>query len=127
MLADQLVDVFGDGSSIRDYIHVDDIVAALKQALTRLDWKPASTMSAATRSHSINQVLGLVEDISGMSPKSALPSGPRVRRAAYRSRRHHVQGSDRVATRIDLKAGVELMWQAALQRRLPGAAERKRG
>jgi UDP-glucose 4-epimerase len=58
--------VWGDGSVIRDYIHVSDIVRALVAAAT-YEGQPKIFNIGAGQGHSLTDIIGMIEQISGQA------------------------------------------------------------
>jgi UDP-glucose 4-epimerase len=65
-LANQPIEIWGDGSVVRDYIHVSDAVAALVQAA---DWTGYRLYNVGSGvGHSLNDILEIVARVTGISP-----------------------------------------------------------
>lgn len=58
------VDIWGDGSVVRDYIHIADVVDALLVALERTTNEHVFNIGAG-RGHSLNEVLDAIENVTG--------------------------------------------------------------
>jgi len=58
--------VFGDGGALRDYIHVGDVVAALRRLVGRPAVPPVLNLGSG-EGHTVQEVVGLVEDVTGES------------------------------------------------------------
>ena len=57
-------EIYGDGTQVRDYVHVSDIVAAMRLALTDESWRGPTVIGSGT-SLSVLEVIDAVEDVSG--------------------------------------------------------------
>lgn len=56
----QLVTIYGDGKQTRDYVHVDDIVEALRLAYT---WEPRLYFLGSGKSTSVNDLIGIGKSV----------------------------------------------------------------
>jgi UDP-glucose 4-epimerase len=65
-LLGEAVHIFGDGSLIRDYVHVDDVAHAVV-ALSALNERPPIINVGTGIGHSVRDVLSAVEDATGVS------------------------------------------------------------
>ena len=74
----QAMDVWGDGSQTRDYIHVDDLVELCVAAI-RTPPVPGITVfnAASGRSTSLNELFSIMEDVAGL-PLSKIYHEPRA-------------------------------------------------
>jgi UDP-glucose 4-epimerase len=68
VLGATVVEVYGDGEQVRDFVHVDDVARAFLLALTE-DWH-GPTIIAAGRSHSVNELIEMTRTVTG----GALPT-----------------------------------------------------
>lgn len=66
VLRSEPVEIWGDGSVVRDYIHVADVVAALLAALDRTCGEHVLNIGSG-RGISLNEVLGSIEKVTGRS------------------------------------------------------------
>jgi UDP-glucose 4-epimerase len=57
-------EIYGDGRQVRDYVHVFDVVAAVRLALVRDDWRGPLIIGTGT-SLSVLEVLEAVREVSG--------------------------------------------------------------
>ena len=57
-------EVYGDGSQIRDYVHAQDVMQAMKLALTDERWSGATVIGSG-ESMSVLDVIAAVEQVSG--------------------------------------------------------------
>ena len=57
-------EIYGDGNQVRDYVHVTDVVAAMKLGLTSEEWTGPMVIGSGT-SLSVHQVLDAVRAVSG--------------------------------------------------------------
>jgi len=59
-------EIYGDGLQVRDYVHVSDIVAAMRLALADESWRGPTVIGSGT-SLSVLEVIDAVEQVSGTS------------------------------------------------------------
>jgi UDP-glucose 4-epimerase len=59
-------EIYGDGTQVRDYVHVSDIVAAMRLALTDESWRGPTVIGSGT-SLSVLEVIDAVEEVSGIT------------------------------------------------------------
>ncbi len=64
--AGEPVPVYGDGRIVRDFVHVDDVVAVVLALARRRDL-PAILNVGSGRGTSVNELLTLVEEVTGMA------------------------------------------------------------
>jgi UDP-glucose 4-epimerase len=57
-------EVYGDGQQVRDYVHVDDVVAAMRLGLTSDEWAGPMVIGSGT-SLSVLEVIDAVRDVTG--------------------------------------------------------------
>ncbi|HET9101987.1 MAG TPA: NAD-dependent epimerase/dehydratase family protein [Solirubrobacteraceae bacterium] len=57
-------EIYGDGNQVRDYVHVSDVVAAMKLGLTSDQWSGPMVIGSGT-SLSVHEVVQAVRDVSG--------------------------------------------------------------
>jgi UDP-glucose 4-epimerase len=57
-------EIYGDGTQVRDYVHVTDVVAAMRLGLLREDWAGPVVIGSGT-SLSVLEVVDAVRDVSG--------------------------------------------------------------
>jgi UDP-glucose 4-epimerase len=57
-------EIYGDGTQVRDYVHVTDVVAAMRLGLLSEDWAGPMVIGSGT-SLSVLQVVDAVRDVSG--------------------------------------------------------------
>jgi UDP-glucose 4-epimerase len=57
-------EIYGDGRQVRDYVHVDDVVAAMRLGLTSEKWAGPMVIGAGT-SLSVLEVIDAVREVSG--------------------------------------------------------------
>jgi UDP-glucose 4-epimerase len=57
-------EVYGDGQQVRDYVHVDDVVAAMRLGLTSDEWAGPTVIGSGT-SLSVLEVIDAVRDVTG--------------------------------------------------------------
>jgi UDP-glucose 4-epimerase len=61
---DGTFEIYGDGTQVRDYVHVSDIVAAMRLALADESWRGPTVIGTGT-SLSVLEVVAAVEQVSG--------------------------------------------------------------
>ncbi len=61
---DGTFEIYGDGTQVRDYVHVSDIVAAMRLALGDEAWRGPTVIGSGT-SLSVLEVIAAVEEVSG--------------------------------------------------------------
>lgn len=64
VLRNEPVEIWGDGSVVRDYIHIADVVNALLAALERSPNEHVFNIGSG-RGHSLNEVLDVIEAVTG--------------------------------------------------------------
>jgi UDP-glucose 4-epimerase len=57
-------EIYGDGTQVRDYVHVTDVVAAMRLGLLREEWAGPMVIGSGT-SLSVLEVVDAVRDVSG--------------------------------------------------------------
>ncbi|MDQ6834792.1 MAG: NAD-dependent epimerase/dehydratase family protein [Actinomycetota bacterium] len=57
-------EIYGDGNQLRDYVHVSDVVAAMRLGLTSEAWAGPTVIGSGS-SLSVHQVVDAVRDVSG--------------------------------------------------------------
>ncbi|MGA9857810.1 MAG: NAD-dependent epimerase/dehydratase family protein [Solirubrobacteraceae bacterium] len=57
-------EIYGDGNQVRDYVHVSDVVAAMRLGLTSDKWSGPMVIGSG-QSLSVHEVLAAVRDVSG--------------------------------------------------------------
>ncbi len=63
--AGSVVPVYGDGSAVRDYLYVDDLVSVVRATIGRSDL-PAVMNVGSGEGTSITTLLGLIEEVTGL-------------------------------------------------------------
>jgi len=100
------VEVWGDGSAKRDFIHTADFASALVQAATDYD-ETLPINVAYGKQHSIKDVVSILKEISGYSGEifwnRDRPSGQRSREMSLDNIRRHIP---KFRPKIDLKSGL---------------------
>ncbi len=64
VLRGEPVEIWGDGSVVRDYIHIADVVDALLKSLDKTSAEHVFNIGAG-RGHSLNEVLAAIEKVTG--------------------------------------------------------------
>lgn len=62
------IEIWGDGSIIRDYVWVEDLAGAVNELLERSEWNQEYNIGSGA-GHSINEVIHAIEDVSGINAK----------------------------------------------------------
>jgi UDP-glucose 4-epimerase len=57
-------EIYGDGNQVRDYVHVSDVVQAMRLALGNEEWRGPVVIGSGT-SLSVHEVVQAVRDVSG--------------------------------------------------------------
>ena len=57
-------EIYGDGRQVRDYVHVSDVIAAVKLGLDHEDWKGPTVIGSGT-SLSVLEVVDAVREVTG--------------------------------------------------------------
>jgi UDP-glucose 4-epimerase len=57
-------EIYGDGLQVRDYVHVADVVGAMRLALTNANWSGATVIGAG-KSMSVIEVIEVVSRVTG--------------------------------------------------------------
>jgi UDP-glucose 4-epimerase len=63
---DRTFEIYGDGRQVRDYVHVSDVIAAVRLGLDHDDWKGPVVIGSGT-SLSVLEVVDAVRDVTGAS------------------------------------------------------------
>ena len=112
--AGETIRIFGDGSVVRDYVHVGDVARATV-ALARLGSPPCLVNVGSGTGHSLVEVLDIVRSVTGLDPE--------VRFEKPRSFDVHsiVLDVSRLASLVDwhprtLEEGVALVWELSERR-----------
>jgi UDP-glucose 4-epimerase len=64
------ISVWGDGSVVRDYVHVDDVVSAAAAAAGALPPKAPRVFNVGSgRGHSVSEVLAVMSEVAGVHPE----------------------------------------------------------
>jgi UDP-glucose 4-epimerase len=74
MAAGKSIEIWGDGSTVRDYIYIDDLIDAMVCALGAQGSAVYNVGSGV--GHSLNEVLEILSDVTGMEPRVSY-SAPR--------------------------------------------------
>jgi len=105
----ETISIFGDGSVVRDYVHVADMARATV-ALARLEAPPRLVNVGSGTGHSLLQVLDVVRSVTGLDPAVQFRTARRFDVHAI------VLDVSRLASVIDwnpvpLEEGVGLVWE----------------
>jgi UDP-glucose 4-epimerase len=115
LLDDQPVTVFGDGLQTRDYVFVDDVVAAFAAA-GKSDGAAGATLNVGTGvASSVLDLYGALRTVTGFGPEPTFApqrAGELMAISLECSRAERVLGW---RPRFDLRAGLERTWAWAFQ------------
>jgi UDP-glucose 4-epimerase len=76
VLRGETVEIWGDGSVVRDYIHIADVIEALMAAAERNPSERVFNIGSG-RGHSLNEVLDAIENVTGQkTDRRYLPGRP---------------------------------------------------
>ncbi|TXK59867.1 NAD-dependent epimerase/dehydratase family protein [Alkalisalibacterium limincola] len=109
------VEIWGDGTVVRDYIAVEDVAAAFRLAVTRTDLAPGPYNIGTGRGTSLNEVVDLLSAITGR------PLDVRHTQARNYDVPEIVLDSTRFSRAtgwkpaVALEGGVRQLWEAALE------------
>jgi UDP-glucose 4-epimerase len=68
VLRGETIEIWGDGSVVRDYIHIADVVRALVMSLEQVGGERVVNIGAG-RGYSLNEVIDTIENVTGLSAK----------------------------------------------------------
>ena len=61
-------EIWGDGSIVRDYIYIDDIVSAFRSCILHSrSLRPGNYNIGTGKGHSLNQVIDVICEVTGLS------------------------------------------------------------
>jgi len=112
MARGRAIEVWGDGSIIRDYIYIDDIVKAYTTCvLGSGSLEPGNYNIGTGRGYSLRQVIDVIADVTGVAPDVRYKPGRPfdVHRIVLDPSK--MQAASGWRAEIDLPAGVERMWR----------------
>jgi UDP-glucose 4-epimerase len=117
ILANEPLQIFDSMESIRDYIHLEDVVAAFNLAIAKPPKKKECLLFNVSSGHgySLQQVLQLIEEVSGNTfikqyPLNYLPS------PTYSVQSHNkIKNSLGWKPTLNLREGIQQMWHDSLQ------------
>ena len=105
------VEVWGDGSAKRDFIHSTDVAQMLVEVAERYDGV-LPIDSAYGQQHAIREVVSILTDVSGFRGEivwdTNRPSGQKSREMSLDNLRQHLAG---VGPKIDLRNGLTLTYR----------------
>ena len=108
-------EIYGDGHQVRDYVHVSDVVAAIKLGLTSEQWSGPMVIGSG-ESLSVHQVVDAVREVSGAEvPVRHGPAKPGEMPAVIvdTAKAHAAGWSPRYPKLADGLAGVWEEWSVA--------------
>jgi UDP-glucose 4-epimerase len=110
------IDIWGDGSAIRDYIYIEDVVEALEQLITHQSLPPGVYNLGTKTGYSLNDILKEIRDITGVLPEVRyLENRPfDVRRIVLNADR--LNSLLQWKPRISLQEGLRRMWAFVKER-----------
>ncbi|MDR5786614.1 NAD-dependent epimerase/dehydratase family protein [Caballeronia sp. LP003] len=115
--AQEEIVIWGDGSVVRDYIHVDDAVAAMVQAAMWDGFRLYNVGSGT--GHSLVQVLDIVQRVTGKKAKVSFRPGRAFDVQAIYLDIESITGETGWQPKIGLDEGCDLLW-AAMQQNATG-------
>jgi UDP-glucose 4-epimerase len=68
-------EIYGDGRQVRDYVHVSDVIAAVRLGLDHKDWNGPIVIGSGT-SLSVLEVVDAVRDVTGRGAEFTVEHGP---------------------------------------------------
>lgn len=108
--------VFGDGSSVRDYVYIDDVIDGMLRATTA---PPQILNLSSGHGRSVNEVIAAVEAASGRTvPRLARPARAGDVAVNILDNRR-AQAALGWAPRVDFETGVRRSWDALASAMLP--------
>ncbi len=111
---DEVVTVYGDGSMMRDFTYVDDIVRGVVAALPRVQGYEIANIGGA-HAHALHEVLDIVEQVSGRTLERRhvpVPEGDVRMTSADTSRAARLFGFH---PSVPLAEGIRRQWQSMQQ------------
>jgi UDP-glucose 4-epimerase len=105
------IEIWGDGSIVRDYFYIDDLVRAMLSAATLATTNEKVFNIGGGRGYSLHELVGVIEDVTGRQAKVEYQPGRRFDVPAL------VLDTSRAATclkwtpRVELAEGVARTWQ----------------
>lgn len=116
VLNDEVIEIWGDGGNVRDYIYINDVADALVKAATMPTLPNSIYNIGSGDGKSVNDILGIIKDITGKTP--------RVKYVDKRSFDIRANYLDVTRAKQDfnweptthLMAGVDKIWQHMLKR-----------
>ncbi|HEY5317965.1 MAG TPA: NAD-dependent epimerase/dehydratase family protein [Solirubrobacteraceae bacterium] len=106
---DGTFEIYGDGTQVRDYVHVSDIVAAMRLALTDESWRGPTVIGTGT-SLSVLEVVDAVEQVSGASVSVRHGAGKPGEMPAVIVDNSRARAAG-WSPRYDLAGGLEGVWE----------------
>jgi UDP-glucose 4-epimerase len=104
------IHIWGDGTTVRDYVYVDDIVSAFVTASTAdLPSGPYNVGSGV--GHSLNEIVGLVREVTGVDVEVRHEQARVFDVPAIVLDVARFSALTGWAPRVDLRSGMALMWQ----------------
>lgn len=110
------IEIWGDGSAIRDYIYIEDVVEAFEQLLTRPSFPPGVYNLGTKTGYSLNDILKEIRDITGTFPEVRYLEGRPfdVQRIILNADR--LNSLLQWKPRISLPEGIRRMWAFVKER-----------
>lgn len=104
--AGDALEVWGDGTVVRDFIHVDDVARAMAKALTLADIGSGFYNIGSGVGTSVNEIIGLIFDVTGCkTPVRYKAARPYDVQAIYLDSRRFRAAADWTA-KISLRTGI---------------------
>lgn len=111
----EAIDLFGSAETVRDFIHIEDVSAAIVQALDYQNGFSAINISSG-QGHSVRQILDLLEEVSGVIVKlKASAFGEKQFAMTPRIVLDNSKAAKLLhwAPEVPLRMGIERMWREA--------------
>jgi len=76
IINDRNIEIWGDGSSVRDYLYIDDYIEACLKIVNSKDKTSADTYNiGSNKGHSINEIIHVIENVVGKKLKTVYRPG----------------------------------------------------
>jgi len=106
------IELFGDGSAVRDYIYAEDAARMMARAVGRMTHHSVYNIGSG-RGTSLNDLIGLVREVTGETLSVERRPQPTtfVQRSVLDISRYHSEFGE--SDLIPLREGIELTWSAS--------------
>lgn len=72
------VEIFGDGTIVRDYVYIDDIVVAIEALLVKQTVRPGIYNLGTGHGYSLRELLNVIEKVCGIAPSVSYRCGRKI-------------------------------------------------